>query len=146
MPCLFLRGVPEGITFRPEVTAELYRKVAEDVGRDIAHVEVHIESTQYQILKPNGTLEPAPDVHIFVEWTGKPFEVKVAVAAAVDEFLREHGLDSDLTFRDSGPGTFFVNGKLIGPIPDGYIMHQGRAINLKPPYSPSGSEDHITGE
>lgn len=118
MPCLFLRGVPEGTQFIPDECARLYNSIASAAHCLLEDLQVHIENTQYQMLQPDGSTVPAKDVHIVVEWTGRPFEVKEKIADAIDKFFKAHNMQTDLTFRDSGPGTFFVNGKLIGKKPN----------------------------
>lgn len=117
MPCLFVRNAPPVTAYNSVEVGKLYEGIAQAVGCAIEDIEVHLENTQYNILKPNAEIVPAKDIHIFVEWTGRPFKEKRLVATAINEFFKAHGLDSDTTFRDSGPGTFFVNGKLIGPEP-----------------------------
>ncbi len=117
MPCLFVEDFPNVSSIGSEAALALYTEVADAAGVSVGEVEVHLGEKKYKILYPDGTLIPASDVHVYVEWTGRPFEVKVRIADAIDKFMKAHGLSSDITFRDSGPGTFFVNGKLIGKEP-----------------------------
>lgn len=122
MPCLFLEDFPQHISIDPEAALALYIEVAAAVELSIDKVEVHLGDKKYQILKPNGAKNPAPDVHVFVEWTGHPYAVKELVVVAIDKFLSYHGLHSDITFRDSPEGTFFVDGVLVGPVPEDFVQ------------------------
>lgn len=117
MPCLFFEDFPKNICIDPGDALALYTEVAEAVELSIDKVEVHLGDKQYQILRTNGTIDPAPDVHVFVEWTERPYAVKELVVIAIDNFLSCYGLHSDITFRDSPEGTFFVDGVLVGPVP-----------------------------
>lgn len=117
MPCLFFEDFPKDIWIDPGDAFALYTEVAEAVELSIDKVEVHLGDKQYQILKPNGAKDPAPDVHVFVEWTERPYAVKELVVIAIEKFLSYYGLHSDITFRDSPEGTFFVDGILVGPVP-----------------------------
>ena len=117
MPCLFLEDFPCYLKIDPEAAHTLYVEVAAAVGLPIDKVDVHLGNKQYQILQPNGTKVPAPDVHVFIEWTERSYNVKLLIVAAIHKFLSYHGLHSDITFRDSPKGTFFVDGVLIGSPP-----------------------------
>ena len=117
MPCIFFEDLPKDFVADPNAAVRLYLDVASAAGVSADNVEIHLGYKRYQILNADGSTHPAPDVHIFVEWNERPFRAKERVAAAIHEFCVAHGLQSDLAFRDSGPGTFFVNGKLIGEPP-----------------------------
>lgn len=117
MPCLFMRNVPEGTHFNSVAVEALYREIE---GVIDGKVEVHIENTQYKILTPVNTLIPA-EVHVFVEWYTRPFRTKKYVATIISDFFKAHNMDCDITFRDSPPGTFFVNGELVGQPPKEYF-------------------------
>jgi hypothetical protein len=115
MPCFFVRNLPLGTDLKPQLVEELYTKLTAAIGCAASDIEIHLENTQYMLLHPNGSQTEALDVHIFVEWTARDFATKEAVAHALHEFFLWHGFHTDITFRDAGPETFFVKGKLIGP-------------------------------
>lgn len=118
MPCLFLKGWPTTKPIDGNALGRLYEAVAKAVKLDVEDVEIHLDSVPWMILQSNGIQRPAPDVHIIIEWTERSFAVKQQIAKAIHEFCSFHGLGSDITFRDSPKGTFFVNGVLIGPEPE----------------------------
>lgn len=119
MPCLFFADFPASQKIDSNAAFDLHVEVAEAVGLSVEKVSVHLGHEQFMIMDFTGTKRPASDVHVFVEWAARPFAVKKLVAAAIHKFLAAHDLHSDITFRDSPKGTFFLDGVLIGPEPVG---------------------------
>ena len=124
MPCLFFVDFPASQKIDSNAAFNLHIEVAEAVGLSVDKVSVHLGHEEFMIMDLTGTKRPASDVHVFVEWTARPYAVKKLVAAAIHKFLTAHNLQSDITFRDSRKGTFFVNGVLIGPEPTGVEIEQ----------------------
>jgi len=120
MPCLFLRNVPANITFQPMLVQQFHRDLADADGGEFGSFEIHIEYGRYDLLMPDGSLQRAPNVHVFVEGHARPLEVKREIAILTDQFLKAHGIGegTDITFRDSPAETFFLNGRLFkgGPL------------------------------
>ncbi len=112
-----MRNVPPETTFAPAATRNLFEDVSDLAGVKVEQLEIHIENTQYKLLRPDGTLTDQHGVHVFVEWhEGRSVDVKKAIGEAIHTFLRFHGLGegTDITFRDSPLGESFVyNGKLV---------------------------------
>jgi phage host-nuclease inhibitor protein Gam len=108
-------NAPSDTFFSPKAIRALHREISEAIGEGTA--EVHFTRTKYGLLLPNGNTKADGDTHVFVEWHERPFEVKVKVAQAIHRFLTTLKLDSNITFRDSRLGSFFVNGELVGEQP-----------------------------
>lgn len=121
MPCLFFRNVPPEVSFDPDACLALHRAIATAAGISVLAVEVHIETTRYRLLAYDGHLSDSDQhgVHCFIEWyqwyRGRRQDVKQEIAEAIHRFLVFHdlGAGSDIAFRDSPPGTFFYEGKLV---------------------------------
>jgi hypothetical protein len=117
MPCLFIRNVPPDTSFDPEFTRVLYEEIAALAGCEIDEIEVHIETTQYKILLPDGSLSDQHGVHVFVEWhEGRSVLTKIDMGIVIHNFLKRHGLGegTDITFRDYPRGESFVfNGEMV---------------------------------
>jgi|SRR3989344_6713011 len=117
MPCLFLRNVPSDTKWDPDEIKLLYMRIATAARCNVDAVEIHIESTQYVLLKPDGTQTNKHGVHGFVEWhKGRSLAAKKAIGQSIHIFLGLHGLgaESDITFRDYPKGeTYIFEGKLI---------------------------------
>lgn len=116
MPCLFLYNVPEDIKFDPSWIKALHQSLADVIGGNVGDVEIHLVPGKITLLMPDGSVQPAPNVHVFVDWhAGRSEHVKEVMAGIIHWFLDVHGIgnDSDITFRDSPPGTFYMNGQRV---------------------------------
>jgi hypothetical protein len=115
MPCLFFANVPPGTKFREDLVRDFHLDLAVADNAELGGFEIHIENVQYDLLRVDGSRTKAPNVHVFVEYFARSLPVKRKIAALIHRFLVDHGIgkDSDITFRDSPAGTFFLNGRLV---------------------------------
>jgi len=132
MPCLFFRNVPPRMEWDYDACGKLYFEISNAARCAISRVEVHIENTQYQLLRINGKLVSSHGVHVFVEWfAGRTDNAKEQIAVAIQQFLDQHNLGSgsDITFRDSPAGTFYFEGERVGQIKFDAAYFEGKRVN-----------------
>lgn len=132
MPCLFIRNVPSRMEWDSDACGKLYFEIAKAARCSISGVEVHIENTQYQLLRMNGKLDSSHGVHVFVEWfAGRTDAAKEQIAVAIQQFLDHHNLGSglDITFRDSPAGTFYFEGKRVGQVKFDAAYFEGKRVD-----------------
>ena len=111
MPCIFMY-VPTGTEFRWEQTVQFHQELADAIKDELGDFEVHVLSQTITILRPDGVVKPATNVHSFILGHGRSLDEKDLIAYAIHRFLYAHGLweETDTTFFDAEAETFWLNG------------------------------------